>query len=87
MNEKMMPGVTKRSEENWFRGMLDIITMVRSRKCPVCGGKVLVYSGDVTMAIYCEKCQRMIAPTILIADGYDKTSFLIEADMNGCWEV
>jgi ribosomal protein S27AE len=75
------------AKEHWTHHVLDMVTMVKRRKCPICGSNVILVSGDAQMGVYCEGCHEMSIMMIFIGEDIDKTNFLMMADQNGCREV
>lgn len=71
----------------WIQVVLDSVTALKSRKCPVCGTKIIVYSDDVCVALYCETCCRNIVTTFMVIDGLSKDAFFYGSDANGMIEV
>lgn len=77
-----------KTADAWHAKLLDVITMSRSRKCPVCGGKIFVMSGGEVTSLYCDGCKESVMVAVMISEGCPGlTSFLALGDHMGMREV
>ena len=64
------------NKEAWIRQVLDLVTITRSGKCPVCGSLCQVHSDETAVFFYCPGCRSCRIVAILCNDCVTAQAFV-----------